>query len=67
MNKKQKMKRENPHSIILIMRVSDQRPMSHPCINTEVFIFHPTASYPFAVILTMSLCRADNNACIELR
>lgn len=27
-------------------------------INTSVFIpYHPTASYPFAVILTMSLCR----------
>jgi hypothetical protein len=25
------IKRENPHLIILIMRVSFQRPMSHPC------------------------------------
>jgi len=25
------LKRENPHLIILIMRVSFQRPMSHPC------------------------------------
>ena len=55
-NKKIKdYKRENPHLIILIMRVSIQRPLSHPCKiidQSRLFCFHPTASNPFAVILT---------------